>query len=157
MLVFIYLCIYSYWSTDLEPKVPLPDCASRFLRLAFFLELSSPKELRTWFYSEALRTVVTQEKMFTFWLVFASLCWLLQISKPIKASAGDWVDVSSANQTTNKALPKLVHVLGTWPPWRLHVWFDVWFLIGWDIGSQQKDVETVEWEWYDVFHIDIVT
>ena len=38
-----------------------------------------------------------------------------------------------------------------------HVIWGVWFLIGCDTGSQQKDVETVEWEWYDVFHIDIVT
>ena len=41
--------MYLFLSTDLEPKVPLPDCASRFLRLAFFLELSSPEDLRTYF------------------------------------------------------------------------------------------------------------
>ena len=41
--------MYLILSTDLEPKVPLPDCASRFLRLAFFLELSSPEDLRTYF------------------------------------------------------------------------------------------------------------
>ena len=46
---FYSICIYFYWFTDLEPKVPLPDCASRFLRLAFFLELSTPKDLRTCF------------------------------------------------------------------------------------------------------------
>ena len=108
------------------------------------------------FYREVLRTVVTREKMFTFWQVFASLCWFLQICEPIKASARDQVDVSSANQTVNKALAKLVHVLGNWQLWRVHVWFEVWVLIGRDMGSQQKDVETVEWEWYDVFHTGIV-
>lgn len=41
---------------------------------------------------------------------------------------------------------ELGHVIGTWQLRRLRVWFNVWFVIGWDIESQQKDVETVEWE-----------
>lgn len=80
--------MYLFLSTDLEPKVPLPDCASRFLRLAFFLELSSPEDLRTYFtVKRYVPLSLEKKKLFSFWQVFTPLCWFLQISRSVKVKA----------------------------------------------------------------------
>jgi len=94
-----------YWSTDLEPKVPLPDCASRFLRLAFFLELSSPEDLRTGFTVkhyvplslEKKKTFFILTSFHTFELVSSNFYKVSQSESNLSAS--NQFDAFSANQT----------------------------------------------------------
>lgn len=143
----LFLFIYVYWSTDLEPKVPLPDCASRFLRLAFFLELSSPKDLRKCFTVKRNVPLSLAKKCFHFDR-FSHLCvgFFKLLSQSKHQHVTNLTSPQPIKQPTRQQ--ELLQVIGSWQ----NLISACLVLIGWDVGTQQKDVKTVEWEWYDAFH-----